>query len=94
MALGTELSLIGIGVTGLLVSRQLTDNTWKKAGLADASYEIKKTRASAGMVPKYISNINLVSWTVVVIGILGLSSEQKILGAALSAIVCLNFAKP
>lgn len=94
MTVGKELLLIGIGVTGLLVSRQLTDNAWKKAGLADASYEVKKATAGAGIVPTYISNINLVSWIVVVIGIVALGSVDKIMAAALSAMVCLIFARP
>jgi hypothetical protein len=64
MMVGEELLLIGIGITGLVVSRQLTDNAWKNAGLADASYEVKKATAGTGIVPTYISKINLVSWIV------------------------------
>jgi hypothetical protein len=88
------LLLIGIGVAGLLVSRQLTDNAWKKAGLADASHEEKKATAGAGIVPTYISKIFLISWIVVVIGIVLLGSVDKIMAAALSAIVCSIFARP
>jgi hypothetical protein len=91
---GGELLLIAIGVTGLLVSRLLTDNSWKEAGLADASYEEKKAMADAGIVPKYISKIFLISWIVVVIGIVLLGSVDKIMAAVLSAIVCLIFARP
>lgn len=94
MVVGEELLLIAIGVTGLVVSRQLTDNAWKKAGLADASVEVKEATAGAGIVPTYISKINLVSWIVVVIGIVALGSVDKIMAAALSAIVCLIFARP
>jgi hypothetical protein len=94
MTVGTELLLIGIGITGLLVSRQLADNAWKKAGLADASYEAKTARAGTGIVPTYVSNINLVSWIVVVIGIVALGSVDKIMAAVLSAMVCLLFARP
>lgn len=91
---GQELLLIAIGVTGLFVSRHLTDDAWKKAGLADASYEEKKAMAGAGIVPMYISKIFLISWIVVVIGIVLLGSVDKIMAAVLSAIVCLIFARP
>jgi hypothetical protein len=94
MTVDRELLLIGIGVIGLVVSRQLTDNARKNAGLADASYEVKKPTAGTGIVPAYMSKINLVSWIVVVIGIVALGSADKIMAAALSAIVCLIFAKP
>jgi hypothetical protein len=91
---GEEFLLIGIGVTGLFVSRQLTDNAWKKAGLADASLEEKKSATGAGFVPTYISKIILVSWIAVVIGIVLLGLVDQIMAAVLSAIVCSIFARP
>jgi len=62
--------LIIVGVVGLLTSRSLTLEAWKKAGLADAPREILEATQGTGIVPKHVSYINLTSWGILIIGII------------------------
>ncbi len=63
--------LIIIGISGLLLSRSLTKRAWYRAGLTDDTpIEVLRATAGTGIVPKYISFINLASWLVLLLGII------------------------
>ncbi|AFM25251.1 hypothetical protein Desti_2571 [Desulfomonile tiedjei DSM 6799] len=62
------------GVIGLVVTRHLTCNAYKKSGL-DAPTEFLKAPQDAGIVPRYVSILNLASWLMVIVGMFRLGSR-------------------
>lgn len=61
--------LIGAGITGLVLSSILTKSFLNRANLPDDSFEFA---AGRGVVPSWVSLLNLSSWLVLGFGVVTL----------------------
>jgi hypothetical protein len=62
------------GVIGLLITRYLTCNAYRKSGL-DIPTEFLKAPQNTGVVPKYVSTMNLACWLMLILGMFILRYE-------------------
>lgn len=67
--------LLIVGVLGVLASALLTHAYWNRAGLGRRSwiptralYEARSASAGRGIVPSYVSLLNLTSWGCLLLG--------------------------
>lgn len=61
--------LIVVGFVGIVVSGNMSTRRFKQSGLPPESW---KDTAGTGLVPAWVSFINIGSWVVLVLGVLAL----------------------
>ncbi len=62
-----SVGLLIIGFVGIAASALLTRNYWRRAGLH--SYEARNASAGTGIVPSWVSLLNLASWLCLLLGV-------------------------
>ena len=66
----TAFLVIIVGVVGIATSAIVTHSYWNRAGLH--SYEARSASAGQGIVPSWVSFLNMGSWAGVVLGAIAL----------------------